>query len=80
MRDFTPTCECCRRAPGGATYGMADHAGQVRHHHVCAPCSAGCSTDDDGGPVHMLPGWPGTAETFAAFVAPAGLGGARTPG
>ena len=62
------TCECCGRDRDLFPFGEADRTGHVWTHYVCHDCEQSCSSDDDGSPVHMLPGWPGTQETFEQFV------------
>ncbi len=62
-------CECCGNCPATVVYGEADESGHMWTHYVCVQCHESCSSDEHGNPVHMLPGWPGTAETFDQFVA-----------
>jgi hypothetical protein len=63
----TGRCECCGLERPTVPYGEADSSGHLWTYHTCAECQAGCSSDEEGRPAHMLPGWPGTPETFESY-------------
>lgn len=60
-------CECCGCADGGIPYGEPDATGTLMTHYKCHECLDQCSSDEEGNPVHMLPGWDGKPETFEAY-------------
>lgn len=61
-------CECCGLPSEDiVSYGEADSHGHTWTHHVCVQCSRQCSSDEEGTPVHMKPGWPKTPETFKEY-------------
>lgn len=57
-------CECCGAAPATVTYGEPDATAHLWMYYVCEPCHKHCSSDGEGRPVHMLPSWDGSPETF----------------
>ena len=57
-------CECCGKIAPCTPYGEADSSGHVWTHYTCDACQNHCSSDEEGNPVHMLPGWDGSSATF----------------
>lgn len=48
-------CNCCGQTAPLVSYGEADRGGHTWTHSVCEPCRAGCTSDEDGRPLHVGP-------------------------
>jgi hypothetical protein len=47
-------CECCGRDDVDAfPYGEADSTGYLWTHYACTACQSGCTSDEEGRPVHL---------------------------